>query len=885
MRGLTPESRGRRTHVDAPNTFDPAGPPGNTNLTNITVTTYNANNTISSVTGAQTYPVSYTYDYALRMKTMTTTSASGNIITAWNYSTTTGELLSKRYNSNAAGSTGTGPSYTYTSAGRLKTRTWARGNHTRYDYDSAGRLSAKRYFTTAIADTGSNVGNDPNTGDVTYTSNALAQYTEAIAACNTSLARPGVYVGTAYDPTSLTTARSDLSLDPDLVSVASTGAQPLTIQRTLHRKYDALNRDTGFQLRLDLAPTSPLEAETTYRYSATNGRFAAISSNPIGASSTDTHDFLYDYEANSNLVKTTQSFTNYNFSTNTGTAIHQATRTYFTDRDALDVISHTNSSTNAVISASDYALNAIGQRTNIARSGTAPLGSASAAYVYNNRGELITADEATNTADRAYEYDAIGNRTKTASGTLTLPATNNWTSNALNQYTAIPSLPATPVHDADGNATSYPLPIDPTNNATLTFDGENRLIKVVTATSTVEYIYDALSRRVLSKSGTQCTYYIYDGWNCVAEYTGAVHTTGTAPALTRTYTHTWGLDLSQSLQGAGGVGGLLSSTKMPASGSPLTYYPLYDGNGNITAYINNICTVEASFDYDPFGNITNSNNAPALPYAFSTKPRDASTGLYYYGYRWYDPLTGRWPSRDPIEERGGLNLYGFVGNDGSNFIDIFGFIKIPGIYKNPESVEDDAQKLAILAKVRNLVQNGYWTSRDEAGKFGATSAAFLAYYGPRGFADVRDKANSKRIVLEYGGRICCRCNSTFNKDVLEYTLTGPFTTGGTRSLQISLYELCPEGTVEVGSYHSHPNPNGPSNYPGDRQQERSTTNLMAALYKQNRHMKCIQENYPSKGYIGELKGDSDSYRLTTHNHLMNSTNSGDFATLPKPDKL
>ncbi|MCH7228693.1 RHS repeat-associated core domain-containing protein [Haloferula sp. A504] len=35
-----------------------------------------------------------------------------------------------------------------------------------------------------------------------------------------------------------------------------------------------------------------------------------------------------------------------------------------------------------------------------------------------------------------------------------------------------------------------------------------------------------------------------------------------------------------------------------------------------------------------------------------------------YGYRWYDPVTGRWPSRDPIGEQGGYNLYGFVGNDG-----------------------------------------------------------------------------------------------------------------------------------------------------------------------------------------------------------------------------
>jgi RHS repeat-associated protein len=43
-----------------------------------------------------------------------------------------------------------------------------------------------------------------------------------------------------------------------------------------------------------------------------------------------------------------------------------------------------------------------------------------------------------------------------------------------------------------------------------------------------------------------------------------------------------------------------------------------------------------------------------------------------YLYRYYDPVTGRWPSRDPIEEWGGINLYGFVGNDGANSWDILG---------------------------------------------------------------------------------------------------------------------------------------------------------------------------------------------------------------------
>jgi len=43
-----------------------------------------------------------------------------------------------------------------------------------------------------------------------------------------------------------------------------------------------------------------------------------------------------------------------------------------------------------------------------------------------------------------------------------------------------------------------------------------------------------------------------------------------------------------------------------------------------------------------------------------------------YLYRYYDPITGRWPSRDPIEERGGLNLYGFVGNHGIGRVDYIG---------------------------------------------------------------------------------------------------------------------------------------------------------------------------------------------------------------------
>ncbi len=54
-----------------------------------------------------------------------------------------------------------------------------------------------------------------------------------------------------------------------------------------------------------------------------------------------------------------------------------------------------------------------------------------------------------------------------------------------------------------------------------------------------------------------------------------------------------------------------------------------------------------------------------------------------YGYRYYDPLTGRWPSRDPIEEEGGVNLYGFVENRGTSSIDFLG--KMPQFIDTPHT--------------------------------------------------------------------------------------------------------------------------------------------------------------------------------------------------------
>ena len=222
-----------------------------------------------------------------------------------------------------------------------------------------------------------------------------------------------------------------------------------------------------------------------------------------------------------------------------------------------------------------YTVNNYGQRTAVTTGGTAFTGSPSWAWGYNSKGEVVKADSSEAGLDRAYAYDGIGNRT--SGGDHGSPI--SYTANALNQYSAIGSI--NPSYDDDGNATAYPLPANLAANSTLVWDAENRLIEAqVNSGNTVTYVYDSQSRRIAETVGSATTVYIYDGWNPIAEYS-------TTFALTKTYT--WGMDLSGSMQGAGGVGGLLLITDHLALGTP-SFFPTYDGNGNVSEYLDSTGT-------------------------------------------------------------------------------------------------------------------------------------------------------------------------------------------------------------------------------------------------------------------------------------------------------
>ena len=122
-----------------------------------------------------------------------------------------------------------------------------------------------------------------------------------------------------------------------------------------------------------------------------------------------------------------------------------------------------------------------------------------------------------------------------------------------------------------------------------------------------------------------------------------------------TVSYTRGNDLSGSLEGAGGIGGLLARSSGYSGGNWTTHnFYFADGNGNITYMENSSQSMVASYRYDPFGNTISSSGtlASANVYRFSSKEIHANSGMYYYGFRFYDPNLQRWINRDPIGERG-----------------------------------------------------------------------------------------------------------------------------------------------------------------------------------------------------------------------------------------
>jgi RHS repeat-associated protein len=280
------------------------------------------------------------------------------------------------------------------------------------------------------------------------------------------------------------------------------------------------------------------------------------------------------------------------------------------------------------------------------------------------------------------------------------------------------------LHDLDGNLTSDSL-------WTNTWNGENRLIATESRTDvpsagrakeTWTHLPDGrwIERVVANWNGSAYTNaytnrFVWDGQVLLAILD---HTNGLVSSFVR------GLDLSGSIQGAGGVGGV-AAVNIATNG---VHFTAFDGNGNVSSLASSTDgAVTANYEYSPFGETLRANGvvAKANLIRFSTQFAGDVTGHKKYLHR--DRMdAGRWLSRDLLGDKAfqdihahelrtpanngeqltrnasvELNLYRFVRNDPVQSVDVYGLdvwiLKATGGFGHQWLVGDNPE-------------GGYWAS-------------------------------------------------------------------------------------------------------------------------------------------------------------------------------
>ena len=120
----------------------------------------------------------------------------------------------------------------------------------------------------------------------------------------------------------------------------------------------------------------------------------------------------------------------------------------------------------------------------------------------------------------------------------------------------------------------------------------------------------------------------------------------------------------------------LSNTPVSFTQDGNKYYITSDHLGSPRTISDVSGNVLKAIEYDSFGNvISDTNSALEIPFGFAGGLHDKDTNLIRFGYRDFDPETGRWTARDPIGFAGGdTNLYGYVASDPVNFVDPTGLV-------------------------------------------------------------------------------------------------------------------------------------------------------------------------------------------------------------------
>jgi RHS repeat-associated protein len=189
-----------------------------------------------------------------------------------------------------------------------------------------------------------------------------------------------------------------------------------------------------------------------------------------------------------------------------------------------------------------------------------------------------------------------------------------------------------------------------------TYNYRNHLVSVSDAATNIELVHqfhDAVGRPVLTVEDGTSTHHVLDGLHIVEDYANQV--------VSRQYVYEQGIDRRCQLVGDGDEWWYHTD---PVRSTRL----LTNSNGNAPPH--------ARFDYDPFG-VARNPISHSNPYLFAGKRFHKAIGLYDSRARQYSPALGRFLQRDPKGLRDGVNLFAYVGNNPTNFVDALGTERHP----------------------------------------------------------------------------------------------------------------------------------------------------------------------------------------------------------------
>ena len=280
-------------------------------------------------------------------------------------------------------------------------------------------------------------------------------------------------------------------------------------------------------------------------------------------------------------------------------------------------------------------------------------------FGYNSLNELSSANLGGNLFN--YAYDNIGNRKSSDE----FEETTSYLSNNLNQYTSIGKEEEPvfiPTYDADGNQTRIRTTTGIWN---VVYNAENRPVRFSSSDGTlvIECTYDYMGRRthkILKRNGKLefDEMYHYNGYL----QTAAIRGTEIQHVILWNPTET------------------VATRPLAQIRNGNFYYAVHDFVKNITEWITETGSIEASFDYTPYGAIMNETGDLTLGYiGFSSEVMDRELELVYYNYRHLNPMDGRWTSRDPLGIMdGSFYEYVFSKNNCMNHFDFLGLLDCDG---------------------------------------------------------------------------------------------------------------------------------------------------------------------------------------------------------------